>query len=226
MRNDNYAATQAGLSWGAGMSQRVFDTRVLPLFGGGLLMAAVTSFIGLGLPIGVCIAAMVGEFILVLTSGMWARNENRGLNLGLYFLVTALAGLAAVPLITWALGRGGPALLVQAFAVSGLTFGGLMAYSLVTKRNFEGMGGFLMAGIIGLLIAGIVNIFLQSSALAFGFSVVAVLIFAGFVLYDMSIIRRHFTDSDYVMAAIMLFIDFMGLFKNILYLMGIGSNND
>ncbi|MEZ0367768.1 MAG: Bax inhibitor-1 family protein, partial [Candidatus Sericytochromatia bacterium] len=82
------------------------------------------------------------------------------------------------------------------------------------------------AGIIGLLIAGVVNLFLHSSALAFGFSVVAVLIFAGFVLYDMSIIRRHFSDSDYVLAAIMLFIDFMGLFKNILYLMGIGSNND
>ncbi|HEY9839056.1 MAG TPA: Bax inhibitor-1 family protein, partial [Candidatus Obscuribacterales bacterium] len=136
MRNDRYAPTTMGTSWGAGMAQRVFDTRVLPLFGGGLMMAALTAYFGMGLPLGLCIAAMVAEFILVLTSGMWSRNENAGLNVGLYFLVTALAGLASVPLMRWAMGMGGPGLIVQAFAVSGLTFGGLMAYSLVTKRNF------------------------------------------------------------------------------------------
>lgn len=212
-----------GAVWQGGMSQEVFDRRVLPLFGGGLMMAAVTSYVGLGMPIWVCFAAMIAEVILVMTSGLWARNENRGINIGLYFLVTALAGLAAVPLMWYALGRGGPALIVQAFGVSGLTFGGLMAYSLVSKRDFSGWGAFLMAGIIGLLIAGVVNIFLHSTALAFGFSVVSVLIFAGFVVYDMSIIRRRFSDSDYIMAAIMLFIDFMGLFKNILYLMSLLS---
>lgn len=225
MRNDRYAPAYQGTSWQAGMSQRVFDTRVMPLFGGGLLMAAVTAYIGMGLPPVICFGAMIAEFILVLTAGMWSRNENGALNLGLYFLVTALAGLAAVPLVRWGLGVGGPGLLVQAFAVSGLTFGGLMGYSLITKRDFSGWGGFLVAAAIGLLITGIVNIFLQSSIVAFGFSALAVLLFAGFVLYDMSIIRRHFDDSMYVMAAIMLFIDFMGLFKNILYLMGIANDD-
>lgn len=226
MRNERYAPSYGDVSWQTGMSQRVFDTRVLPLFGFGLLLAAASTYLGIGLPPIFCIMAMIAEVILVFTSGMWQRNENGALNLGLYFLTTALAGLAAVPLVRWGLGVGGPALLVQAFGVSGLTFGGLMAYSLVTKRNFEGMGGFLMAGIIGLLIAGVANIFLRSSALSFGFSVVAVLIFAGFVLYDMSVIKRRFSDSDYVMGALMLFIDFMGLFKNILYLMGIMGSDD
>lgn len=225
MNNVRSAQGYMGATWGAGMSQQVFDTRVLPLFGGGLLLAAATAFIGLGLPFWVCIAAMVGEIVLVFTSGMWARNESRGLNVILYFLVTALAGLAAIPLVRWGLGVGGVPLLAQAFGVSGLTFGGLMAYSMVTKRSFVGMGGFLIAGIIGIIIASVVNLFLHSSALAFGTSVIAVLIFAGFVLYDMSIIRRHFSDADYIMAAIMLFIDFMGLFKNILYLMGIASKD-
>lgn len=220
MRNERYAPSQMGQVWQGGMSQAVFDRRVMPLFGGGLLMAAVSSYIGFRLPMGICLLAMIGEFILVLTSGMWARNENRGLNLGLYFLVTSLAGLAAVPLMIYAIGRtGDPTVIVQAFGISGLTFGGLMAYSLVSKRDFTGMGAFLVAGMIGLLIAGVVNIFLHSSALSFGFSVIAVLLFAGFVVYDMSIIRRRFSDADYVMAAIMLFIDFMGLFQNILRLM-------
>lgn len=225
MRNERYAPSYLDTGWQAGMSQRVFDTRVLPLFGFGLMIAAVSAFIGIGLPPQLCLLAFGGEFILILTSGLWARNENGALNLGLYFLVTALAGLAAVPLMQYALGRGGPALIVQAFAVTGITFGGLMAYSLVTRRNFEGLGGFLIAGAIGLLVAWIVNIFLGNSTMAFVLSAFGVLLFSGFVLYDMSIIRRRFSDADYVMAAIMLFIDFMGLFKNILFLMGMANDD-
>lgn len=226
MRNDQYAPRTLGGAWGAGMSQRVFDTRVLPLFGLGLLMAAVTAFIGIGLPPIVCIAAMIGEIILVWTASKWAYNENRAFNVGMYFLVTALAGLATVPILRWAGFVGGVGLIVQAFAVTGITFGGLMAYSLVTKRDFTGMGGFLVAALIGLIVAGVVNIFVGSSMLSMLFSVGAVLLFAGFVLYDMSIIRRHFSDRDYIIAAVMLFINFMGLFKNILYLMGIAGSDD
>lgn len=225
MRNERYVPSSLDIGWQSGMSQQAFDTRVLPLFGFGLLIAAISAFVGMGLPPMLCFMAFGGEFILILTSGMWARNENRALNVGLYFLVTALAGLASVPLMRYALGTGGPALIVQAFAVTGITFGGLMAYSLVTKKNFEGLGGFLIAGAIGLIVAWIVNIFVGSSTFSFVLSAFGVLIFSGFVLYDMSIIKRRFSDSDYVMAAIMLFIDFMGLFKNILFLLGLASDD-
>lgn len=117
MRNERYAPSYGDVSWQTGMSQRVFDTRVLPLFGFGLLLAAAAAYLGIGLPPIFCIMAMIAEVILVFTSGMWQRNENGALNVGLYFLTTALAGLAAVPLVRWGLGVGGPALLVQAFGV-------------------------------------------------------------------------------------------------------------
>lgn len=73
--------------------------------------------------------------------------------------------------------------------------------------------------------AALVNLFIGSTALSFGISVIAVLIFAGFVLYDMSMIRNRFSNADYIMAAIILFIDFMGLFKNIVYLLGLSSKD-
>ncbi len=228
MRRDSRSIRHSGVSpWGngAGMSQEVFDTRVLPLFGLGLLLAGGSAFIGFGLPPIICLLAVVVEIALVWTSGSWAQNENRGLNVLLYGVVTICAGLAAVPLLRWA-NMINPMLIMQAFAVTGITFGGLMAYSMTTKRSFEGMGGFLMAAIIGVIVASIVNIFIGSTMLSMIVSMVAVLVFAGFVLYDMSVIRDRFDDSMYIMAAIMLFIDFMGLFQNILYLMGIMGSDD
>jgi len=226
MRNEQYAPTYAS-HWSTGMSQRTFDTKVLPLFGVGLLLTGAAAYLGKDLPRGILIAAMIGEIALVFTSGMWQRNENRSLNMGLFFLLTALGGLAMVPLLGWANVVGGPMLIFQALGVTAITFGGLMAYSLTTKRDFSGMGGFLMAAILGLIVASIVNIFVGGTTFSLLISAAGVLIFSGFVLYDMSMIKKTYSDSDYIMASIALYLNFIGLFQNILRIMGImGSRDD
>lgn len=224
--NQRYASSYAGTWAGAGMSQRVFDTRVMPLFGAGLLMTAAAAFLGWGLPFPILIAAMIGEVILVMTAGKWQRAENRSLNMGLYFLLTALSGLTLVPLLHWA-NMKNPMLIVQALGVTGLTFAGLMVYATVTRRDFSGMGGFLVTAIIGVIVASIFNIFFHSTMFSLVISMVSVGIFSAFVLYDMAIIRQTLSDQDYMFAAIMLYIDFIGLFQNILRILGImGSSDD
>lgn len=226
MRNERYAPTYAS-NWSTGMSQQTFDTKVLPLFGVGLLLTGAAAYLGKDLPLGILIAAMIGEIALVFTAGMWQRNESRSLNMGLFFLLTALGGLTLVPILSWANLIGGPMLIFQALGVTGITFGGLMAYSLTTKRDFSGIGGFLMAAILGLIVASIVNIFVGGTMLALGISVVGVVIFSGFVLYDMSMIKKNYSDSDYIMASIALYLNFIGLFQHILRIMGImGSRDD
>lgn len=227
MRDSRYATQSRVSPWtSSGMSQEVFDTRVLPLFGLGLILTAASAYLGAGLPRGISMLALLAEFILVITSGRWAENENRGLNVILFGLVTVLAGVGMVPLLQWASFTGGIPLIAQAFAVTGITFGGLMAYSMTTKRNFEGMGGFLTAMGIGLIVSFVISMFFGNTLTFTLLSMVSVVFFAGFVLYDMSVIRNRFSDQMYVMAAIMLFIDFLGLFKNILYLMGIMGRDD
>lgn len=226
MRQDRYAPSMYDTWQQTGMSQRVFDTKVMPLFGLGLLMTAAAAYLGRNLPFGFLIAAMVGELILIFTAGAWQRSENAGLNVGLYILLTALSGLTLIPLLRWAGMVGGPQLIAQALGVTGLTFGGLMIYSFTTKKDFTGMGGFLMAGIIGLIVASIVNIFIGGTTFSLIISFFGVLIFAGFVLYDMSLIKKSMSDQDYIMAAIMLYINFIGLFQNILRIMGIMGSDD
>lgn len=227
MRNERYSPLYLDSGWQTGMSQRVFDTRVLPLFGFGLLMTAAAAYLGRYLPFGILIGAMIGEFILVLTAGFWQKKELGSLNLGLYFLLTALSGLTLVPLLQWAAGKAGPVLIAQALAVTGITFCGLMAYSLVSKKDFIGLGSFLRVAIIGLIVALLVNFFIGGSIFSLLISCFGVVIFGAFVLYDMSLIKSRLSDADYVMAAIMLYLDFIGMFQHILHILGIfGGDND
>ena len=225
MRNDRYAPSVPG--WQSrGMSQSVFDTKVMPLFGLGLLMTALAAYLGRNLPMGIVLMAFVGEVILILTAGTWQKIENSSMNIGLYILFTTLSGITLVPLLRWAGVVGGPQLIAQALMVTGLTFGGLMIFSFTTKKDFSFMGRILTMAIIGLIVAAVVNIFIGGTTFSLIISFFGVLIFSGFVLYDMSQIKQNMSDDQYIMAAIMLYLDFIGLFQSILRIMGIMGGDD
>ncbi|PKL76226.1 MAG: hypothetical protein CVV27_11355 [Candidatus Melainabacteria bacterium HGW-Melainabacteria-1] len=221
MRNDRYAATYPEVAWGAGMSQRVFDTRVLPLFGMGLLLTGIVSYIARGLPNGIALAAGLVAFVMAWTSGKWMRSENHALNFGLFFFFSALCGMMLVPLLRWAAAIGGGMLITQAFAVTGITFGGLMAVGLVVNKDFSKWGRFLLIAVLGLIVASVVNIFIGGSIMALVTSMIGVLIFSAFVLFNMSMIRHHLSDQDFMLAALMLYINFLNMFQNILVILGI-----
>ena len=231
MRNNRYSMTSTrGASfergWSAGMSARVFDTQVLPIFAFGLLMTGMAAYLGWNIPRGLLFPIVIVELILIFTASRWQRIENKGANVGLFLLLTALSGLSLVPLLNWAVVISGPQLIAQAFGVTALTFGGLVGYSLTTKKDFSGLGGFLIVALIGIIIASIVNIFIGGTVFSLAISVISVGIFSAFVLYDMSMIKQHYSDQDYIFAAIALYLDFILLFQHILNIMGIMSSRD
>jgi FtsH-binding integral membrane protein len=69
------------------------------------------------------------------------------------------------------------------------------------------MGSFLIMGLVGLILASIVNIFVASSALQFGISVIGVLIFAGLTAYDTQKLKE-------------MYLDFINMFQFLLALVG------
>ena len=81
------------------------------------------------------------------------------------------------------------------------------------------MGGFLMVAVVCLLVAGIVMFFVHVAWLSMVYSVVGVLIFAGFVLYDTSQIMLRLQPGDEMTGAISLYLDFLNLFMFILRLL-------
>lgn len=211
-----------------GMTSAAFTRRVLPIFSIGLLMTGAASVIGWNLPSFFLIIAMIGELVMLFTSRSWAYNEKANANVGLFLLFTALSGLTLVPILKWGLQVGGVGLLAQAFGVSAATFGGLALFGATTKKDFSGIGGFLFAGLLGLILSSIATMLIGGGSIAYLLiSFVSVLIFSGFILYDMSMIRRVYSDNDYIPAAIALYLDFINLFQSILRILGIlGSSDD
>ena len=118
--------------------------------------------------------------------------------------------------------------IANVFFISAATFGATALYGYTTKRDLSSMGSFLMMGAIGLMIAGVVNLFLQSSIMAFAISVIGVLIFVGFTAYDMQDIKAKYYELNDdeeirkagIFGAMNLYMDFVNIFINLLQLLG------
>jgi len=118
--------------------------------------------------------------------------------------------------------------IANVFFISAATFGVTALYGYTTKRDLSSMGSFLMMGAIGLMIAGVVNLFLQSSVMAFAISVIGVLIFVGFTAYDMQDIKEKYYELNDdeeirkagIFGALNLYLDFINIFVNLLQLLG------
>ncbi|QDC01465.1 Bax inhibitor-1/YccA family protein [Mesorhizobium sp. 8] len=116
----------------------------------------------------------------------------------------------------------------QTFFATAAAFGALSLYGYTTKRDLTAMGSFLIMGVFGLIIAMLVNIFLQSSALAFAVSAIGVLVFAGLTAYDTQKIKEMYYEGDdqlvagrkSIMGALTLYLDFINLFMFLLQFMG------
>jgi len=119
--------------------------------------------------------------------------------------------------------------IVQTFFVTAASFGALSLYGYTTKRSLSGMGSFLMMGLFGIIIAMIVNIFMQSSALAFAINVLGVLIFAGLTAYDTQRLKNTYDmvagnadaiAKSSIMGALSLYLNFVNMFMFLLSFMG------
>lgn len=209
-----------------GMTSAGFMSKVMPVFSLGLLMTAAGAYLGWDLPIGFRFGAVIVSLIMIFASNAWAYREQGNLNIGLFLVFATLNGITLVTLLQWALAISGPGIIVQALGATVITFAGISAYGAVTKRDFSGIGGFLIITLLGLIIASIVNIFIGGTMMALVISVISVGVFSAFILYDMAIIRRSFSDRDYIVASLMLYLDFILLFQNILQILGILNSRD
>merc|ERR1719198_1576751 len=107
--------------------------------------------------------------------------------------------------------------VLQALVLTAAVFVSLSTYVLVTKKDFSFLGGALFAGLIILIVWSLLNAFFD-----FGlggrmvFSLAGALLFVGFILYDTSLLMHHLGPDDYIIAAVMLYLDVINLFLYLL----------
>ena len=96
------------------------------------------------------------------------------------------------------------------------------AMGTMIQRDLSGMGKFLFVGALILLAAGIVNIFMQSTALMMTLSVLAIVVFSGFMLFD---IKRVIDggETNYISATLAIYLDIYNVFQSLLAILGIAG---
>jgi modulator of FtsH protease len=162
--------------------------------------------------------------------GMFSAIEaNRNSSVGVFLLLalTFLLGLMLGPILQHALHlRNGGQIVGLAAGGTGIILLTLASIATTTKKDFSFMGKFLMVGIILMIVASLANIFLQIPAMTLAMSAIGVLLFSGFILYDVSRIVNG-GETNYVMATLSLYMSIYNLFTSLLQLlMGTMGSND
>ncbi len=144
-------------------------------------------------------------------AGFWGFAAIMGLSLTTIFLTYTGSSIARV------------------FFITAATFSAMSIYGYTTQRDLSKLGSFLIMGVIGLIIASLVNIFLQSSALQFGLSIIGVIVFTALTAYDTQKLKELYyqmtSQNDamskaVIMGALTLYLDFINIFTSMMRLLG------
>ena len=146
-----------------------------------------------------------------------------------FIAFAALIGLSMSALLVVYTG----ASIGRAFFATAAAFASLSLYGYTTQRSLSAMGSFMMMGVVGLIIASLLNMFLHSTGLQFGISILAVVIFAGLTAWDTQSIKEMYyagdgyemTQKKSIHGALRLYLDFINMFQAILMLTGSSRNN-
>lgn len=191
-----------------------------------LLFSALTAGLSmsLNLPHPGLVITLVGYFgLLFLTT----KFRNSSLGLLFVFALTGFMGLTLGPVLNAYIGRfaNGTELVMMALGGTGVTFVGLSAYALTSRKDFSYLGGMLCAGILVAFLAGLGAYFFELPGLSLAVSSMFVLLMAGLILFETSQLV-HGGETNYIMATVSLYVAIYNLFTSLLHLLGFLNGDD
>jgi modulator of FtsH protease len=199
-----------------------------------LALSMVPTVLGawLGVATGIVATMGVGMSFIVFMVGAFGfiyaieKTKNSAAGVPVLLGFTFFMGVMLSRLIGFVLGmQNGTALIMTAFAGTGLTFFGMATVSTLIKRDLTSMGKFLYVGAVMLLVAIVLNIFVQSSALFVTIAVVMVGIFSAFIVYDLKRVRDGL-ETNYISATLSIYLDLYNIFQALLSLLGFAGSRD
>ena len=194
------------------------------LLGFSLIPTVIGALLGMSMSFGFAAQSPI-TFTLLMFAGIFGLffliSANRNSSLGVVFLLalTFFLGVMLGPILQFAfsLSNGGQIVTLAAGGTATI-FLVLSGIATTSKRDFSFMGKFLVIGLVLLILASIANLFFQVPAASLAISAIAVLIFSGFILYDVNRIVRG-GETNYIMATLALYMNIYNLFVNLLHLL-------
>ena len=212
---------------------RTFMARTYSWMAAGLALTAGVAYLtaqneGLAMQVAsLRLPLMLAQLALVFVLSMFAQRLSAAVAGALFVGYAALTGLTfSALLFTFS-----PTAVFTAFAVSAGTFGLMSVAGFVIKKDLSAMGRFFLFAVLGLIVAMLVNIFVASTALSLGISVIGVFLFAGLTAYDTQMLRNlalsgisgEQAERASINGALALYLDFINIF---LFLLNIGNSRD
>ena len=152
--------------------------------------------------------------------------RNSGWALPAVFAFTGFMGYTIGPLLARTLAwPGGAQVVALALAITGIATLALSVWALKSRRDFSAWGGMLLAGFVVALVVGLAAMFLQIPALGLAVTALVALLAAGMILVETSRIV-HGGETNYVLAAVGLYVSIFNLFSSLLALLGLGGGSE
>lgn len=171
---------------------------------------AAGAWLGRDLTGAVGIIAFIAAFAALLAMRSAARRSVP-LTVGLLAAFGLLTGLAVAPTIVY-YGAMDPRALWQAGGATALFIAGFGAAGYATRRDLAPLARICFWALVALIILGIVLIFTDIPGAGLVYSVLGLVIFAGFVMFDFQRLRTNTDDTAAPLLAASIFLDVLNVF--------------
>jgi modulator of FtsH protease len=190
-----------------------------------LLFSAGTAYWAMAAnvhPLGI-IPFLAGWFGLYFLT-FYLRNSAWGILA--VFAFTGFVGYTLGPILNLYIHQfsNGAQLIGTSLGATGLIFLCLSAYVLITRKDFNFMGGVITVTVLALMLMIIANVFLNIPALSLFISGAAAVIFSAYIMYTTSAII-HGGETNYIVATVSLYVALFNIFISLLQILGVFAGN-
>ena len=154
-----------------------------------------------------------------------SKTRESAMGLVATFAFTGFMGFTMGPILSSvAMLNNGGHIIMTAIAMTGIAFAGLSAIAIITRKDFNFLGSFIMVGAMVLIAAMLISFFVQTTVVSLAISVGFVLLASASILYQTSQMVRG-EQMNYIDATVSLYVSIYNLFVSLLNILSLSSRN-
>ncbi len=165
-------------------------------------------------------ALIIVEFGIVIALSAFIRKLSPMVAKVLFCIYALVTGLTfSAIFVVYAISS-----IIYVFGITAIVFLIFALLGYYTNIDLTKLGTYLFMALLAVIIASIINIFIGSTALEFAVTIIALLVFVGYVAYDVNMLRKSNAydknENLPIYWALQLYLDFINLFIRLLRLLG------
>ncbi|RAG85869.1 hypothetical protein DN069_10245 [Streptacidiphilus pinicola] len=203
---------------GYGISANTLFARTMTFVAGTAGLFALGAYVGRNLAHAAGLIAFVGAFVCLMAM-RFAAARSREATVALLGAFGLLMSVAVSPTLVY-YATADPQALWQAGGATALFIAALGSIGYATNRDLSGLARMSFWALLALLLFGIVAIFVRIPHSSLIYSVVGLVIFAGFTLFDFQRLRRSQDVESAPLLAASIFLDILNVFLFFLSIFG------